>query len=565
MVVRPCLAKYNTIMDAKPDAAETGGAPNLWFDIIREARRGRCTLMRVLYIGALFLILLIPYYATSREDPRNVKIFLRGAAPVAIRPLDDSLNFRSRLATNFTVTILVTQWLAALVLMPIYAVSSLHADRRNGSLELLLVTPVNGPQIMNAKLWACWINVSGVLLAGMPLIALVQIFGGVDLLLVAQSVVTVGAAMLGICALSFHIALRSDWPMHAIGRIYAAMAFMHAVFGFFPFIVISCGGSLMPETPAEVLNLVGISGGFYVAGLIFFQMRNGRFLELLRTDMPTFHEPEPLEPIERYERRLPKPEIGDNALVWKEQLGRDAMASLLPALFLAALVFTVTYAFAGYSAVKIGRDPAAQEYYRSGFLMLLVMVIIGLVMAGSYLSFRLAGCIVREREGQTLDALLLLPCSRSEILIAKLQGILIGEWPRMAVVGFAWVLLWFFAPFNLLAALGFVIAVLVQTFFFAAVGFYLSVVCRTSVQAYVTQIVVSLTLLTVPIAIPSIAGIEAGDWLAFHPLTSLFALAECWWSNDVQQMAKTLWPQTIYLLAGVLLTIIGWRRFCSEG
>ena len=38
-------------MNAKPDQAETGGSLILWFDIIREARRGRTTLVRVLFIS----------------------------------------------------------------------------------------------------------------------------------------------------------------------------------------------------------------------------------------------------------------------------------------------------------------------------------------------------------------------------------------------------------------------------------------------------------------------------------------------------------------------------------
>jgi len=97
--------------------------------------------------------------------------------------------------------ILATQLAMVLLIAPAATAGSICLDRARGTLLHMLMTDLSACEIVVGKLAARMVPVIGTLLCFLPIPALASLFGGIDLSIVAGSVlVTLGAAVVGCAA-----------------------------------------------------------------------------------------------------------------------------------------------------------------------------------------------------------------------------------------------------------------------------------------------------------------------------------------------------------------------------
>src|SRR5438876_73184 len=87
--------------------------PHGYFDLVRLARRGRSTLVRVIYLLVLFVALALVHQNETKERTR-FRGFTR-IEPMEFVDPEDTINANARIAERFSITILLTQNIAVLV------------------------------------------------------------------------------------------------------------------------------------------------------------------------------------------------------------------------------------------------------------------------------------------------------------------------------------------------------------------------------------------------------------------------------------------------------------------
>jgi ABC-type transport system involved in multi-copper enzyme maturation permease subunit len=154
--------------------AEAAG-PIFFYDLMRLARRGRSTLLRctyaVLLLGCLYLI----YFNRFPIEAEFRNLF-------RLQPrmrLDELAHFSGTFATG----IFALQSAAVLVLTPAYVSGAIAEEKEKRTLELLFTTHLTDREIVLGKLFGRLMHLFGVVLAGLPVLMALQVWGGVEPLL----------------------------------------------------------------------------------------------------------------------------------------------------------------------------------------------------------------------------------------------------------------------------------------------------------------------------------------------------------------------------------------------
>ncbi len=501
--------------------------PHAFYDLVRLARRGRSTLVRVLYVLALFAALAATYYSTLKEPH-----FL--APGISGMPLLQwSINQNARIAERFSITVLVAQNIAVLVLMPIYIAAGIQEERNRRTLPLLFTTHLSAWEIVTGKLLSRVVLVGSVLLSGLPVLAFAQLWGGIDMEMIAANFWNTFLLLFSVGAFSMFTAIESRSLIMALVKSYFPLAgiFMCAcgpldlAHGSSPYLLRpSSGGAdnyLIMWGVAGVLTLVH---GVTAYGLLLL---SAYLLHKQRGEEPM--------PVEAAQPRFNKnanrfwqfPPIGDNAVAWKEcyldpsyVVVRLAMCSM-PVLITLYLMHVSVWVDAQRGGERIGIDY---------FLDLFVWIMIADLCCFLWLlTLRITGCIVRERERQCLDSLLLLPISTTEFLWAKVGGNMRRYWPALLPFGATWLVALVFGNLAPWAGLLLLIAVAIHVYFFAMLALFLSVICRTSVTAYVSMGLILLVLLIGTIACPILVPGSSEFSYALNPVGCWITIVRDWW------------------------------------
>ena len=106
--------------------------------------------------------------------------------PAMARPAGWSLNDLAGLSNRFAYTLFVVQNLAIAVLtLRRISASAIAEEKERRTLELLFTTQLSDTEIVLGKLTSRIIHLFGFVLAGVPVLVLVQFWGGIDMLLIA--------------------------------------------------------------------------------------------------------------------------------------------------------------------------------------------------------------------------------------------------------------------------------------------------------------------------------------------------------------------------------------------
>src|SRR5215207_2244312 len=146
--------------------------PLFGYDLVAATRRGQHTGLRIL-VAALLLVTLYGVYAFR---VRGFDPFADPFAPVpALAPND-----MADLARDFALWCMVVQFGAVILLTPTVVADAIAREKERRALDFLFVTDLTDREIILGKLGSRLAYLFGVLLTGLPILALTQLFGGVS-------------------------------------------------------------------------------------------------------------------------------------------------------------------------------------------------------------------------------------------------------------------------------------------------------------------------------------------------------------------------------------------------
>src|SRR5262249_3938132 len=146
--------------------------PLFWYELRRSARRGRESWMRCIY-GSFLLVGLFLVYANSLAGHGyNPWEIFEGAS----LPRSEMPDF----ANSCFVALMTSQLIAVVLLTPAYTAGAIAEEKERQTLELLLTTALTDEEIVLGKLLARLANLGLVLLTGLPVLSLMELWGGID-------------------------------------------------------------------------------------------------------------------------------------------------------------------------------------------------------------------------------------------------------------------------------------------------------------------------------------------------------------------------------------------------
>jgi ABC-type transport system involved in multi-copper enzyme maturation permease subunit len=543
------------------------GGPVFAFELVRLARGGRLARLRTLYGLALLAALLVTYVARFPGTVTWESAFRGG-------PLVKTWE-AAEFAQAFVDTTLIMQFAAGLLLTPAAVAGAVAEERQRQTLDALRTTALDDFAIVTGK-WAAHVaHLGGVLLIGLPVLSLMQLFGGVDLgRLVAAFVVTV-ATLASTAALSLWSSARGN-PLRATFTAYATtvgagVATLVPQCVLFP--VMSHLGSLNPvlmmylviDGPdAEVGLYFPILGAAFYGlchGLVAWWMLASAARALPNEPPATDLSPFPDAP----DRTLVVPPLDEGRpLVWKERyfgagivLAELTRAAVVGAGFILAWMVAYLALFALLAASGVPQ-PLIRLGSESGPLLAAMTIV---VLGGSCLTAALftAGSVSREREARTLDGLLSLPGDWSDVLGAKWWASLWRVRGPLYFLAGVWAFGVVTSALHPLAVPLLIVTATAHLSCATSLGLYLSVVARGTGRA----VTLAGLLALLPTAFVLLPG----------PLTAL-APPAAWWLVAFPTAATTGEPMAAVLIAAIdtgLYAFTGWalyraavRRFARE-
>lgn len=382
------------------------------------------------------------------------------------------------ISLRFCDTFIVQQMLLLLLLTPALTAGAITDEKRKGTLEHLLLTELDAWHLILGKLLGRLAKVMQVMVAGLPVFAVMAGFAGVRPISLVMVLVSLIIPLIGIASLALLASVWFRQTRDAILTLYLGLIVA-------ALLVLKLGGPLRYLNPLYNLNPAWgpswilnhpeawrrITAGAIAWGLIAMtsltlaiRHLRSRYLNGLSAQVPRklqwmSEDREPIEndPIFWRERHIeglaPNPTL--------RRIPQWLMIALLALLSttssLMILYRSLTGSFNDLARALLQLDivgvSSLMPQASSGFLF---QGIVGMLVGGLIVGIRCSGAFIAEREKHTWDAILLTPLTAREIVSAKLWGILGASYwyfvayaaPAIALstlsgpLGFAYTLLW---------------------------------------------------------------------------------------------------------------------------
>jgi ABC-type transport system involved in multi-copper enzyme maturation permease subunit len=474
----------------------------LGWEVLRAGRRTGTLAIARTALGGLLLAAMWALYAASFTGGDQT---ITGSGTVIGKQLN-------QFAEYFAVTFFMVQATAVLLLTPVFVAGAIFEERETRSGEILLTTELTRREVYVGKLGARMVQVLLVVLAGMPILFLTQLWGGVAMEMILVDYAATGLAIVGAGVVTAAISAYAETLRGAILRTYAMLFLLDVLlFPASPYFIIFMarlhwGAGLGFMVVYVPLQLVLVFVGYFIG------QRWLRMAMLRQKTRPDVHRKGLPPPLPGAIGRL-LPPLGDESdpLLWKElNVGtrvtlRDGLKS-----------FTQLPMDAGVDdrleEIGFARWFMTSREFSAFFLrlmaLLVALLLFALVLAGEIPSewvARVAGALAlcwlicavgltaatgisRERQKQTLIDLLMLPGPRRDLLRAKALGALArGIWPAITIVGLVLVGVVCLGVSLVSAACLFFTAA-GMAIFTVGFGIWLSARCRNALQATATWI-----------------------------------------------------------------------------
>jgi ABC-type transport system involved in multi-copper enzyme maturation permease subunit len=473
-------------------------------EAVRQSRRGRTIALRGVYAAVLLAVLFV-------------------VVPPSLAPNRLALD---KLAHEFSRAFLVAQAAAVLILTPLYVAGAVSDEKETRSLDFLVSAPLGDREIVLGKLAARLLNVFGLLFAGLPVLALTQLWGGVDEARTLAGFAAAALAALSVGSFAILCSVLARKTVRAVLTVYVVLFLMNLFalclpYGYLLSPVALEFASEQSERTASVFQGGSLPLGqqalafAVVHGVLALVCLSLAILQL----RPSAGPPEPIRdplldlipptfdadgariwPALPTRDRAPPvmlalPPVNEYyPLLWKEAfVGRSADATLMADM--AWMCFGVLVVVTALLALT-GQEQLA-DLPRSVFLAFLAPPAAALITGVAY---RLAGSITHEREARTLEGLLALPCDRTAVLAAKWLGAFRRAGRVLIMLALTLVMGTIGKAIHPLSAALLLAAILVHAAFGATLGLFLSTTCRSTVRARLFLFATSLAIL-------------AGTWL----------------------------------------------------
>lgn len=527
-----------------------------FYDLLRSTRRGRVALLRSVYALVLFLAL---YSLYARWFPQGVPATGRVSA-----------SEMARFAEEFFARFLFIQTCAVVLLTPGFTAGAIAEERQRGTLDCLLTTHLTPITIVYGKFAARLTQLIGVLLTGLPVLAFLPLWGGVDpwkvvgaFAMTATTMMCLGALGLW-CSASARTVRGAVTGAYALATVLCSCPACVCVSPFGPLVAV------MGQDP--LLDLMGFAsmGAVEVCQILMALMvllAAERDLRLSSGPSPTDAPPIPIAPSfsspePSWQPRLSywRPRVGERPLLWKElYIGGSELINILLPLLIAilglGLGLCLMFALAGWMSGN-GEVREQISFILRAFAVMLLAIV-------ALVTFSQATASVgREREQKTLDMLLTLPEGRDGLLETKWLGsILCGRWlllGLLAVLGLGII----GGGAHPLALLLLPIVAGTHLAFISSLGVYLSVTITGTGRASLIGIVILFVVCVWPLVVypTATASIPPVAWVLCLPRT--FDATQ-WLRDPNVAMALPLGVVAYAALAGVFW-VMAVHRFHRE-
>jgi hypothetical protein len=493
-------------------------------DLVRAARRQRLALWRAAF-GLVLLGALCCFYAAS--FPESFDSF--GAL---FTPPTAGGRGLAVLGAGFFALVFGIQYVAGALLAPQWTLDAVAGERERRTLTFLLVTDLRDREIVLGKLAARLTQVVLFLLTGLPVLSLLQFFGGVDPLLLWSCYGALALTVVSTAALGMACSVTGRTPRAAgqnIGRLYAAYFILsYALAGLptswanFP----SLSGRASPVTLGDLVEWFGAGNPLIALYRAASQASGGRKFEdvlaevlgryaafhlllavgccvlsvtALRRKAADLDGAPPVKP--RLERYLPRrPPVGNRPVLWREVYAaapRRPFARLFARLgFLAAFAplawITIMILSTGGSAANVVQGV-------TWFVRLAGTVAICGAML--FTLQRAVTSIERERTRRTLDDLLVTDLTTDELFDQKWWGAVLTLRGMRTVLAVHWLIGLLCGALHVLSVLLLLVATAVYVAFAAGAGMYCAARFRKASTARAVGGLIVFGTVTVPLVV----------------------------------------------------------------
>jgi ABC-type transport system involved in multi-copper enzyme maturation permease subunit len=555
--------------------------PVLFYDLVRTGRRTRNILLRCFYALALLLMLYTVYseHAANTERLMDKNFYIRaGLGEVAPSLQQRMAKEMARFAESFFIMFMEVQFIGVFLLTPAFAAGAIAEEKDRRTLEFLLATDLDNREIVLGKLVSRLLSLVLLVLTGLPILSLVQFFGGVDPDLVLSGFAATGLTMLSLAGVSILASVYTKKPRDAIVLTYLIVV---------AYLGLSALGRLLISTPRLAASSVVVSffddllewfsaGNLFVMvsklraaqakGLLLEQVLPGLIgkYALLHALLAVFtvswavvrmRAVAMTESIQWTRKRRQswwklRPPVRGKPMLWKEinlesglgfnKLGRIVLVLIILASFLPALWIAYHYFFADVPYQRIPVEEGINQWVRTVGTVVASLVLLGI-------GIRAAGAVSGERDRQTLDSLLTSPLTSKEILFAKWLG---------SIFSVRWAILWLGIIWTLGALTGgldrtclpwLVLAWCVYAAFMAALGLFFSTVHSTTQRASIWTLAVT-------------GLVFGGHWVFSYFLC--LAVPTAWMSQSLSPADLIWYVQRFGLTPPVAMS---WLAFRMEG
>ncbi len=335
---------------------------------------------------------------------------------------------------------LLVQFVVMVLLTPAFVAGAVAEERERNTLGDLVLTDLSVADVLRGKLLSRLADLVLLLLSGLPVLAILQLLGGVDpTLLVAAFTLTL-LTMLSVGSLSLLMTVNSPRSGGAMLSAYLGLVA-------YEMLTLICAGScfvtvafpLFGSSNALVgyASLVELSEGGRLPGALPLVLCQTFVYHVLMTRLclslavRSFRiQPDMILPRPPELATVPRPTLDDDGpLEWKDAhfpQGGDTLsgADALNMWTVLGCCFAVTFSIAGLIAWE---DPRGDGHREVATVLTNVLLPAFVSVGVLRLLLRAAGTISRERENQTLDTLLTTPLTNEEILRGKWRGCLQGQ------------------------------------------------------------------------------------------------------------------------------------------
>ncbi|CAN5317366.1 hypothetical protein BH11PLA2_BH11PLA2_00260 [soil metagenome] len=446
----------------------------------------------------------------------------------------------SKFATFFFQWYVCIQFIIVALLTPVYVAGTIAVEKERKTLEFLFATDLRNREIIFGKLAARVLTLVMYVLAGLPLLALVQLFGGID---PEQLLAATSAAVfltVGLSAVSIHVSTSLKRARDAIVLSYLVVVVYLLVSWILAILVSIPFGSGWWNTPFSLgkyslavsdfvflladgnpiwaitrLSARGVMGGTGLVDvlrdfIIFWTVASFALLcssifRLRRVALAQSYGPVKQKSLfihpkakatdkrrEVRDRDFDRPPVGDNPVLWKEVfvdstfkggcLGRMVGGIILALVFVSFGIIVYQVFFDSYrtwssnSGLWEDFSEAVNVWARIVTGVLGTLMFISATMRG-------ASAISGEKDKDCWISLMGTPMSAEEILIGKFWGCVLSLRRAFAVMLLVWAMALCCGAINPLMMIVMLFLTAVYVSAFSWVGLYCSMTARNSLVA----------------------------------------------------------------------------------